>query len=90
MEIIVPINSTIITFNNILKGVTGDKYKEVISLSEFSFSFSSDINFCIWSFLINLIFVSKMDIIIKIILNEIAIDNRISVVKLIIIFSYHC
>tara|TARA_B100000530_G_C15674789_1_gene375720 strand:- start:312 stop:455 length:144 start_codon:yes stop_codon:yes gene_type:complete len=47
MEIIVPINSTIITFNNILKGVTGDKYKEVISLSEFSFSFSSDINFCI-------------------------------------------
>ena len=78
MEIIVPINSTIITFNNILKGVIG------------SFSFSSDINFCIWSFLINLIFVSKMDIIIKIILNEIAIDNRISVVKLIIIFSYHC
>ena len=78
-----------IIFNNILKGVLGGKYSEVISLREFSFESSSDIIFCIWSFLIKLIFDSKIDIIIKIVDIKIVIAKRIRVVKLIIILSYH-
>ena len=78
-----------IIFNNILKGVLGGKYSEVISLREFSFESSWDIIFCIWSFLIKLIFDSKIDIIIKIVDIKIVIAKIIRVVKLIIILSYH-
>ena len=78
-----------IIFNNILKGVLGGKYNEVISLREFSLESSSDIIFCIWSFLIKLIFDSKIDIIIKIVDIKIVIAKIIRVVKLIIILYYH-
>ena len=47
IDIIDPINNMDIIFNNILKGVLGGKYSEVISLIEFSFESSSDIIFCI-------------------------------------------